>query len=71
MPPKVSDRYQFWNDPPPDQSPRCRAWVEKIRSGWRPNKRISGMGYDPSAEWYGVYIWEYLNVIVPLLRELP
>ena len=21
------------------------------------------MGYDSAAEWYGVYIWEYINVL--------
>lgn len=25
------------------------------------------MGYDQAAEFFGVYIWEYVNVISPLL----
>lgn len=68
-PPKVTDRYRYWSDPPPEQSERCRYWLRQIERGWRPNKHIAREGYDTSAEWYGVYIWEYLNVIHPALRE--
>ena len=71
MPPRVADIEQHWGEPPPVRSPRCAAWVTRIRAGWRPNRRISGMGYYDSAEYYGVYIWEYLNVLSPLLDGLP
>jgi len=40
----------------------------RIESGWRRNKRISGLGYDPAAHHFGVYIWEYINVLQPLLQ---
>lgn len=61
------DRYEYWADPPPEPSPRLLTWVEKIRNGWYPNKRIRAEGYDSSADFYGVYIWEYLHVIAPLI----
>jgi DNA-directed RNA polymerase subunit RPC12/RpoP len=61
------DRYEYWNDRPPEPSPYLRKWVIKIKYGWTPNKRISRMGYDCSAEFFRVYIWEYLNIIAPLL----
>jgi hypothetical protein len=44
-------------------------WRERITAGWRPNQRISTLGYYESAAYYGVYIWEYLHVISPLLRQ--
>ena len=65
-PPRVN-RYDYWTDPPPGPSPRLAYWVEKIEAGWRPNRRISGMGYDCRAEFFGVYLWEYINVLYPLL----
>lgn len=67
MPPRVHDHYAYWTDPPPELSARCRAWADRIEQGWRRNKRVGSMGYDQSAEHFGVYIWEYLNVIQPLL----
>jgi hypothetical protein len=63
------DRYDYWLEPPPEPSPKLAEWVSKIDRGWRPNRRIRTMGYDESAEFYGVYIWEYLNVISPLIAE--
>lgn len=62
------DRYAYWTDPPPQPSEALKKWLTKINNGWHPNSRISGMGYDESADFYGVYIWEYLHVIAPLLR---
>lgn len=69
-PPRVDDRYLYWTDPPPEPSPRCSYWLRQIDRGWRPNRAIEGHCYDCSAEWYGVYIWEYLNAIGPRLDEL-
>lgn len=68
-PARVDDRYQYWTEPPPARSLRCEYWVRQIGRGWMPNRRISGECYDCSAEWYGVYIWEYLNVLYPLISE--
>lgn len=68
-PPQVDDRYLYWIEAPPELSARCEYWLRRIADGWRPNRRIRGQGYDTSAEWYGVYIWEYLNKIVPALAE--
>ncbi len=58
----------YWQEPPPEPSPSCRKWVAKIEAGWRPNRRISGMGYYTKAEFFNVYVWEYLNVIRPLIH---
>jgi hypothetical protein len=68
-PPAVDDRYQYWGEPPPERSPRCEWWVRQIEQGWRPNRRYLREGYDSASELYGVYIWEYLNVIRPMVAE--
>ncbi len=57
----------YWTQPPPEPSPGCLKWVAKIRAGWRPNRRVRAMGYYEEAEFYGVYIWELMNVIDPLI----
>ncbi|MCQ4148697.1 hypothetical protein [Rhodococcus qingshengii] len=57
----------WWIDAPPQLSTRCEYWVRQIVRGWLPNRRIAGEGYYSSAIWYGVWIWEYLNVIYPLV----
>jgi hypothetical protein len=67
-PPAVDDRYRYWAQPPSVPSPRCEYWLQRIEQGWRPNRRIRGMGYDEAAEWYGVYIWEYLHKIAPAVE---
>ena len=62
-PPRV-DRYEYWGDPPPVPSPRLAWWLDRIvDEGWKPNRRISGEGYDGTAEFFGVYLWEWLNVL--------
>ena len=61
------DIQKYWADPPPEPSPNCVKWVAKIQGGWSPNRRIRTLGYYSSAEWFGVYIWEYLNVLRPML----
>jgi hypothetical protein len=68
-PPRVADRYQHWADPPPEPSERCRYWLAQIERGWRPNRAIAAHGYDAAAQWYGVWIWEYLHVLAPRLAE--
>lgn len=72
-PPRV-DTYDdgecYWGDPPPERSPRCTWWIDRIRAGWRPGKRVARLGYYCAATYYGVYIWEYLHVLSPLLNEL-
>lgn len=69
-PPPVADEYAYWGNPPPKLSPRCVYWMRQIQRGWRPNRRIQIMGWSSSTEWFGVWTWEYLNVIYPKLREL-
>lgn len=66
-PPGVDDIETFWTEPPPERSLRLVWWLGEIERGWRPNRRIRLMGYHCSAEYFGVYIWEYLHVLSPLL----
>jgi hypothetical protein len=69
-PPAVEDVTEFWTEPPPASSVRLEWWKNRIAGGWRPNRRIGSMGYHTSAEWYGIYIWEYTKVLSPLLMRL-
>jgi hypothetical protein len=60
----------YWQDPPPEPSQRCLHWQAKIRAGWLPNRRIGSMDYYSRAEFFGVYLWEYFNVLLPLMEEV-
>ena len=68
-PAKVSDAEDYWLFAPSQLSARCAYWVRQIERGWLPNRRIVREGYQYGADWYGVYIWEYLNVLDPLIRQ--
>lgn len=69
-PPAVEDCYAYWAEPPPELSERCRWWLRQIERGWRPNRSWSSAGYATKANsLYGVYIWEYINVIYPALDD--
>lgn len=57
------DIQEYWSGPPPEPSPKLGKWIAKIQSGWTPNKRIRALGYYSSAEFFQIYLWEYLNVI--------
>lgn len=37
--------------------------------GWMPSKYVRREGYDGSAQWFGVYVWEYLHVLYPLIEQ--
>lgn len=62
-PPRVPDHYRYWTKPPPEPSARLRYWMRQIDRGWRPNRRLLSESYDTSAQWYGVWMWEYLHII--------
>lgn len=68
-PPRV-DTYdngeRYWSEPPPQLSPRCLHCMERIKAGWRPRLDY---GYYGNSEYLGVYIWEYMHVISPLLND--
>ncbi len=69
-PPRVdtySNGEKYWTTPPPLWSSRLHWWLERIEAGWRPGRRICRLGYYCKAEYFGVYIWEYLNVLSPRL----
>lgn len=59
----------YWQHPPPEPSPRLRKWLAKIAGGWKRNRRIGFMGYHEASEFYGVYIWEYFNVLQPAIHD--
>lgn len=63
----VNDVTDYWQEKPPKQSPECTAWIAKIMDGWKPNRRIRQMGYHEKAAFFGVYIWELVNVILPAI----
>lgn len=65
---KYPEFERYWVYSPPERSARCAFWVERIQAGWRGNRRIHSLDYYSSAEYYGIYIWEYWNVIWPLLK---
>lgn len=69
-PSRVADVEGFWSERPEVLSPRCTYWVRQILRGWRPSRRVAGEGYHAAAIWYGVYLWEYLHVVFPLVRAL-
>lgn len=68
-PPKVTNIEAFWISSPPERSERCEWWVRRFEDGFVLNKRIAAMGYYERAEFYGVFIWELLNVLSPLERR--
>ncbi|MFI5436442.1 hypothetical protein ACHMZP_32160 [Rhodococcus baikonurensis] len=68
-PVKVSDAEDYWLFAPSQLSRRCAYWVRQIERGWLPNRRIVREGYQNGADWFGVYIWEYLNVLDPLITQ--
>ncbi len=66
-PPRVADVYAFWGDSPPELSERCRYWLRQIERGWLPNRHISTMGRDATAVWFGVYLYEWCDVLYPAI----
>jgi hypothetical protein len=62
--------YEFWTNPPPTMSARCSWWVDRVRGGFRRNKRLKVMDYSDSAAFFGVYVWEWLNVLWPMFYSL-
>lgn len=68
MCPKVEDITEYWDDPPPNPSPRCSFWMTKIFRGWRAHRGLMRLDEEKASEFYGVYIWEYVNVIFPMLH---
>lgn len=56
---------EYWTDRPPEPSARLMWWLTRIDAGWRPNARTATLGYYSQAEYFGVYLWEWLNVLYP------
>lgn len=68
-PPRVEDGDLYMADPPPEISERCKFWLEQIAKGWRPNKRIRTWCGCCSHDEYGVYVWEFQNLICVALAN--
>jgi hypothetical protein len=64
-PPRVTDVTEHWVNEPDVVSERCLWWVDRIRKGFTRNRRLSQFGYYEASEFYGVHIWEYLNILQP------
>lgn len=70
-PPAVNDIQQCWTTPPPELSPRVEYWLRRVADDdWRPNKYLLREDYYGASTWLGVYIWEWINLLRPLLAEL-
>jgi hypothetical protein len=64
-PPRVVDVQTYWIEPPPALSPRVEYWLKRLTDGtWKPNRRFRSEGYYGAAEYLGIHIWEYWNIIV-------
>jgi hypothetical protein len=56
-------------DRPALPSPRLEWWLHRIVwEDWRPNRRLSQLGRDGAAEWFGITTWEYCNVLFPVME---
>ena len=64
------DVTEYWSNPPPNPTENLIRWIGKIQSGWRPNRRIRRLGHQRSAEFFGVYLWEYVEVLCPILCKV-
>lgn len=67
IPQRVDNQQEYWSRPPPQLSARCQYWVDKLSTGYVVNTRITGQGYYTACEYFGVYLWEYLNVLSPMI----
>jgi len=61
------DIFEYWTVAPPERSPRLEYWLNRVEYGWRRNRRIRAMGASESARFFGVYMWEWLNVLWPAM----
>ncbi len=64
------DIYKYMSEPPPKPSPRLEAWKWRFSIGWRLPKSVRCRGYSDVTGYLGIYVWEYRNVILPLLESL-
>lgn len=66
-PSRVLDIELYWVNSPLFLSQRCLHWLRRFEEGWVRNRRVTALGYYCSAEFFGVYIWEYLHILYPVL----
>lgn len=67
-PQRVTSIETYWQESPPEMSARCRWWIQRISlRGWRRNARVATLGYYGSAQYFGVYVWEWIEILSPLL----
>lgn len=70
-PPRVTDHYDTSLEGSGIVSDRCQWWIRQINRGWRPNRRTLRCCWDCNSEWMGIYGWEYIEYIWPLLWPPP
>jgi hypothetical protein len=80
-PPPVEDPFRYSSEPPPEMwSPRLQYWVLRRslfsptmfgKDRWRPNRHIRRLNDVDSARRYGIYVWEWVNMLGPILRGEP
>jgi hypothetical protein len=66
---RVVDRYQFWENLPPASSEALLKWQEKIKAGWRPNRRIRQMVMSSSSSGSSLGDLKNLSGILALPNE--
>lgn len=60
----------YWLDQPPEPSDRCLYWRRRYSEGsWSPNRWLARQDNHGRALWLGVYIWEAVHVLGPLINE--
>ncbi len=69
QPSAVTDVFDFIDRQPPGRSARCEWWVQRISLGESPDWEIRTSWCAEAAERLGVWVWEYVNVIYPLIKE--
>ena len=67
-----TDRYatKHWTAAPTELTSRCVAVIARFKCGWKLPKHARGLGYDGSAEFLGIYINEWIDVVYPMLRSM-
>lgn len=60
------DTYAFVREAPPEPSAGLLKWQRRAREGFVRNRRLGSLGYANSADYFRVYVWEWLNVLQPM-----
>lgn len=70
-PPRVRDAEEFRDRPPPEASSRLLHWFREFQAGrWVENRRFRREGTVTKALILGIYVWEYLEIVSPMIDLL-